>query len=80
MNEIHKCNSPLDIIDAIMKTDLDDEEFSLAKKLREQLLQRGAKIYREQKDEWDANTDYFKELEYLHVAGTSEKVMPGLAI
>lgn len=78
VNEIQNRNSPLDIIDAIMKTDLGDEEHSLAKKLREQLLQKGAKTYREQKDEWDANTDYFKELEYLHIDGTSEKVMPSL--
>lgn len=78
VNEIQHRKSPLDIINAIMKTDLDNDEFSLAKKLRKQLLQKGAKTYREQKDEWDANTDYFKELEYLRIDGTSEKVMPSL--
>jgi len=78
VNEIHKRNSPLDIIDAIVKTDLGDEEFSLAQKLREQLLQKGAKTYREQKDERETNTDYFKELEYLRIDGTSEKVIPSL--
>ena len=80
VNETHKRRSPLDILNILMEKEWDEKEIFKLKILREQLLQKDAKTYRELKDEHESNTDYFKELEYLRVDGTSEKVMPSLSM
>lgn len=67
VNRISHRRTALDYMNAIMETDLEGEVFLLSRRLWAKLMQNGAKTYRQLRDEHEANTDYFKELEYLRV-------------
>ena len=65
VNRILHRRTALDYVNAVMETDLEGDVFLLSRRLRARLMQKGAKTYRQLRDEQEANTNYFKELEYL---------------
>ena len=85
VNEVHKGKSSLDIVNSLLAV---QKTFRcsnlqiprLIDKIFVAMSAKGAQTYHELKKERNANTDYFKELEYLRHDGTSDKVMPGLSI
>lgn len=85
VNEVRKGKSSLDLANALINTQKTFQCFNLQiprliDKIFIALSVKGAQTYHILKKERNANTDYFKELEYLRVNDTSEKVMPGLTI
>ena len=68
----------LDIVANIKENNLKDTTTTLSSTLYEMLKAHGAKSFKEIDQEYKSNTDYFKQLEYMKIDGTSEKSMPGL--
>ena len=62
----------------IREKNLDDTTITLSSTLYEMLKAHGAKSFKELNQEYKNNSDYFKQLEYMKIDGTSEKSMPGL--
>lgn len=79
VNDCKKSKSSLDILHNIKAKELNEESLSLISTLEAKMLSKGAKTFKELELERNSNTDYFKELDYLRIDGTSEKSMPGLA-
>ena len=80
-DDVNACRngaSVLDIVANIMEKCLNDTTITLSSTLYELLIARGAKSFKEIDQEYRNNTDYFKQLEYMKIDGTSEKSMPGL--
>ena len=80
-DDVNACRngaSVLDIVANIMEKCLNDTTITLSSTLYELLIARGAKPFKEIDQEYRNNTDYFKQLEYMKIGGTSEKSMPGL--
>lgn len=80
-DDVNACRngaSVLDIVANIMEKCLNDTTITLSSTLYELLIARGAKSFKEIDQEYRNNTDYFKQLEYMKIGGTSEKSMPGL--
>ena len=61
INATSDSKTPLDCVEGILGLGLDDDSQALAKKLRGELVEKGAVTYSERM----ANTDYFMELEYM---------------
>ena len=85
MNEVRNGKSSMDLASALLATQNSFHCFNLPiprliDEICMALILTGAKTYHLLKKERNANTDYFKELEYLRHEGTSDKVMPGLTI
>ena len=78
VNDCNKKKSTLDILQNIKAKVLNDDAQSLVATLEAELLSKGAKTFKELELERNSNSDYFKELDYLRIDGTSEKSMPGL--
>lgn len=78
VNACRNGDSVLDIVANIMEKCLNDTTITLSSTLYELLIARGAKSFKEIDQEYRNNTDYFKQLEYMKIGGTSEKSMPGL--
>lgn len=79
-DDVNACRngaSVLDIVANIMEKCLNDTTITLSSTLYELLIARGAKSFKEIDQEYRNNTDYFKQLEYMKIDGTSEKSMPG---
>lgn len=80
-DDVNACRngaSVLDIVANIMEKCLNDTTITLSSTLYELLIARGAKSFKEIDQEYRNNTDYFKQLEYMKIDGTSVKSMPGL--
>ena len=85
VNEVCNGKSSMDLASALLATQNSFHCFNLPiprliDEICMALILTGAKTYRLLKKERNANTDYFKELEYLRHEETSDKVMPGLTI
>ena len=78
VNACWKGASVLDIMANIKENNLKDTTTTLSSTLYEMLKAHGAKSFKEIDQEYKCNTDYFKQLEYMKIDGTSEKSMPGL--
>ena len=78
VNDRIKGASVLDIVGDIREKNLDDTTITLSSTLYEMLKAHGAKSFKELNQEYKNNSDYFKQLEYMKIDGTSEKSMPGL--
>jgi hypothetical protein len=78
VNACRKGASVLDIVADIIKKNINDTTTALSSTLYKILKAHGAKSFKEIDQEYKNNTDYFKQLEYMKIDGTSEKSMPGL--
>ena len=78
VNACWKGASVLDIVANIKENNLKDTTTTLSSTLYKILKAHGAKSFKEIDQEYKCNTDYFKQLEYMKIDGTSEKSMPGL--
>ena len=78
MNACKKSTSVLDFVTKIKEKKLDETTLKLTTSFYESLKASGAKSFKEIEQEYKSNSDYFKQLEYMKVDGTSEKSMPGL--
>ena len=65
VHEFCEQTSSLNILHVMMKRSTDSAVNTLLYKIEAQMLERGAKTYREMEKERENNTDYFKELEYI---------------
>ena len=71
--------SPLDILRDIKSKNNNEEVAQLISTLEDRMISKGAKTHEEWEQERESNNDYFKELEYMRIEGTSEKVMPDIS-
>ena len=78
VNACKKSTSVLDFVTKIKEKKLDETTLKLTTSFYESLKASGAKSFKEIEQEYKSNSDYFKQLEYMKVDGTSEKSMPGL--
>ena len=78
INACTKKSSVLDIVTNIQKKNLSETANSLSASLAEALKAKGGRTFKDMYEEHKNNSDYFKELEYMKINGTSDKVMPGL--
>lgn len=79
VNACRKGASVLDIVVDIIKKNINDTTITLSSTLYEMLKAHGAKSFKEIDQKYRSNTDYFKQLEYMKIDGTSEKSMPVLS-
>lgn len=78
VNDCKKKKSSLDILQSIKAKELSPDAQCLVEVLETEMLSHGAKTFKELELERNSNSDYFRELDYLRIDGTSEKSMPGL--
>ncbi len=74
VNACRKGVSVLDMVVDIQEKNLDDATVALSSTLCVLLKDHGAKSFKEIDQEYKSNTDYFKQLEYMKIDGTSEKI------
>lgn len=74
VNACRKGVSVLDMVVDIQEKNLDDATAALSSTLCVLLKDHGAKSFKEINQEYKNNSDYFKQLEYMKIGGTSEKI------
>ena len=79
INEYQGRKSVLDYVNSIDEKNSNIKIKQLVNVIKMALKAKKAKTFKTINEERKNNTDYFKELEYMHIDGISEKSMPGLS-